>query len=150
MTPLKWPKKNLEINLRPPTLILKIGSLRGSLMILSENKIISFMKQTGIPPTADLIKEVGLKYLQVYIRRIHNTLAQFFNDLPIMNLFLELERRPGYRFKKQWWYQEILKLVEAHGGEQTNTETERSEDLEETEDQGGQGGGRRQKKWKRG
>ena len=57
----------------------------------------------GIPPIVESLREVGLDGLEVYIRLIHNTVAQFITDRPIMDLFLEVERCPGSRVKKWWW-----------------------------------------------
>ena len=59
---------------------------------------------------------MGIDDLEVYIRQRHKTLAQFITDRPIMELCLEVERRPGSRVKKWWWDQDSLKLLEYHGG----------------------------------
>ena len=70
----------------------------------------------GIPPIAEELREVGLDNLELYIRQRHKILAQFITDQPIMDLFLEVERRPRSRVKKWWWDQDSLNLVESHWG----------------------------------
>ena len=64
----------------------------------------------GVPPIAEALREAGLKELELYIRRRNNMVVQFIAIRPIMDLFMEAERRPGVRVQKWWWYQDILQL----------------------------------------
>ena len=53
--------------------------------------------------------------METYVSRFQNTVTQFTPTRPIMDLCLEVDRRPGSRVAKRWWDQEGLEL----GGMQT-------------------------------
>ena len=54
--------------------------------------------------------EVLLQEVQTYVSLLHNKVAQFIATRPIMDLFLEVERRPGSRVSKWWWEKDGLYL----------------------------------------
>ena len=51
----------------------------------------------------EALQEAGLEEIKVYIGRWNNTMAQFIGTRPIMDLYLEVERRPVDRVAKWWW-----------------------------------------------
>ena len=50
----------------------------------------------------------GLEEMETYISRCHNTVVQYIVMRPILDIFLEEERRTGLRVPKRWWEQEGL------------------------------------------
>ena len=48
------------------------------------------------------MRESGLEEMETYISRRNNTVAKFIATRPILDLFLEAERRPGSWVVK-WW-----------------------------------------------
>ena len=46
--------------------------------------------------------ESGLKEMDTYVSIRHNTVAQYIETRPIMELCLEAKRRPGARVAMQW------------------------------------------------
>ena len=48
----------------------------------------------------------GLEELDTYISWRHNMVYLYIATRPIMDLFLEAEKRLGARVEKRWWYQE--------------------------------------------
>ena len=51
------------------------------------------------------MQEVGLEYMETYISRRQNMVAQFIVTSPILDLCLEAERRMGVHVVEQWWDQ---------------------------------------------
>ena len=68
-----------------------------------------------MPPNSGGAKGAGLEELEVYIGIRHNTVVNFITTFPIMDLWLEAERRPGDRVMKLWWGQYGLWLAGARG-----------------------------------
>ena len=65
----------------------------------------------------------------MYIARRQNMAAQYIVTCPIMNLCLEVERNPGLRLSRRWWYQPALDILGIRAGyaiveegEETGTE----------------------------
>ena len=56
------------------------------------------------------MQEVGLEYMETYISRRQNMVAQFIVTSPILDLCLEAERRMGVHVVEQWWDQEGIYL----------------------------------------
>ena len=52
------------------------------------------------PPIADVLREVRIKDLEVYIGQRQNMVVQFITTHTIMDLCLEVERHPGARIAK--------------------------------------------------
>ena len=48
-------------------------------------------------------RAAGLDETETYISRRQNTVAQYINTCPILDLCLYVERRPGSRTPKRWW-----------------------------------------------
>ena len=57
------------------------------------------------------MQEVGLEYMETYISRRQNMVAQFIVTSPILDLCLEAERRMGVHVVEQWWDQEGIYLA---------------------------------------
>ena len=55
------------------------------------------------PLLEEAIQAVGLKEMETYISSGQNTVAQYFTKRPILDLFLEVERRPVLQVPKRWW-----------------------------------------------
>ena len=49
------------------------------------------------------LKAVGLKTMDMYISRHHNTVAQYIAMQPILDLFLEAYQRPVSQVTWKWW-----------------------------------------------
>ena len=62
------------------------------------------------PPMEDTMVEAGLQYLYTYVSRHQKTVAQYIATRTIMDLCLEVKRRPGTRLAMRWWEQEGLDL----------------------------------------
>ena len=56
--------------------------------------------------------EAGLQEVETYISCLQNTVTQYIETRPIMDLCLAGKRRPGARVAKRWWEQEGMDLVE--------------------------------------
>ena len=54
------------------------------------------------PPLEEAMAEEGLQEVETYIYRHQNIVTQFIANRPIIDLFLEVERRPGPRVSKRW------------------------------------------------
>ena len=52
--------------------------------------------------------EAGLQEVENYVSRQQNTVAQYIQTRPIIDLCLVTKRRPGPRVAMQWWEQEGL------------------------------------------
>ena len=50
--------------------------------------------------------EEGLKEVETYVSCLQNTVAQFISNMPIMDLCLAAEQRPGSRVSRRWWDQD--------------------------------------------
>ena len=48
--------------------------------------------------------DVGLEKLETYIIRIHNTVAQYISNRPILDLCMEAEKSLGTRVETRWWW----------------------------------------------
>ena len=48
---------------------------------------------------ADVIRMAGLEELETYISRRNYTTAQYISTWPLLDLFLEAEKRPGAQMK---------------------------------------------------
>ena len=51
------------------------------------------------------MRSASIKEINTYVSRRNNTVAQYIYTRPILELCLEVERRPGSRVPKRWWYQ---------------------------------------------
>ena len=56
------------------------------------------------------MEEAGLHEVVTYSTRFQNILAQYIATMPIMDLCLAAEIRPGKRVYKWWWGQKELYL----------------------------------------
>ena len=65
----------------------------------------------------------GLEDMETYFLRRKNTIAQYITTSPILELCLEVERKPGVRVVKIWWEKVGLYLgitqAEARAAERT-------------------------------
>ena len=52
---------------------------------------------------ADVMIMAGLEELEIYIARRQNMVSQYIDNMPILGLFLEVEKHPGSRVAKRWW-----------------------------------------------
>ena len=59
---------------------------------------------------------VGLEEIGVNIARNQNTVAQYIANCPIMDLCLEVYRKPGMRLFRQWWEQPALYILGIRAG----------------------------------
>ena len=73
--------------------------------------------------------EAGLQEVDTYVSRLHNTVVQFIATIPIMDLFLVADRRPGSRVVRRWKEKDGLDL---EGMRKTAQEVERAEREEDT------------------
>ena len=60
------------------------------------------------PPLEDTIVEEGPQDVETYVSHYQNIVAQFISTRTIMDLCLEVERRPGSGVNKSWWEHEEL------------------------------------------
>ncbi len=65
------------------------------------------------PPSADVLEEVGLRPMEEYIRRRHNTIAKWIATRPVFWTCWEGERLPGAPRHQFWWEQEFDLDLEA-------------------------------------
>ena len=64
------------------------------------------MREGGVyPPLVEAMEEAVLQYVETYIYRCQNTSTPFIATRPIINLFMEADRRPGSQVTKRWWGQ---------------------------------------------
>ena len=84
-------------------------------------------------PLPEAMAEARLQELETYIFRLQNTVAQFIDTRPIMELFLAAEKCLGSQVTKQWWEQGGLYLEMIQTSNQEADWTE--------------GGGRRRMGW---
>ena len=56
------------------------------------------------------MRAAGLEEINTYISRQKNTVAHYIATCPILELFLNTERRPGSGTPERWWKQEGLVL----------------------------------------
>ena len=56
------------------------------------------------------MEEAGLIEVETYVSHLQNTDAQLIATIPMMELCLVAERRPGSWVANQWWGQEVLYL----------------------------------------
>ena len=61
-------------------------------------------------PLEDTMTEAGLREVETYVSRHHNTVEQYIATRPVMELCLEAKRRPGPKVTMRWWEQEGLDL----------------------------------------
>ena len=59
---------------------------------------------------------VRLDDIGVYISRLQNMVTQYIATLPIMDLCLEEERKPGMRLSSKWWEQPALDILGIRAG----------------------------------
>ena len=69
--------------------------------------------------------EAELKEVDNYVSRRQNTVAQFIATMPITDLCLETEQRPGSRVSNQCWDYDVLDL---EGMRMAAQEAERTEE----------------------
>ena len=62
------------------------------------------------PPLEDVMAEAGLQVIDTYVSGRQNTVAQYIETRPTMDLCLEVKRRPETRVKMWWWGKEGLDL----------------------------------------
>ena len=68
-------------------------------------------------PIGAALAAVVPEEIRIYIACRQNTVAQYIATRPIMDLYLEAERRPGMRLSWRWWKQPalyILGIIGAH------------------------------------
>ena len=58
--------------------------------------------------------EMGIKEVETYVSRHHNTFTQFIVTRPIIDLWLASMRRLGERVLNWWWYQDFMELGRIH------------------------------------
>ena len=63
-----------------------------------------------LPPLDTAMSEAVLGGVQTYLDPRQNTVAQFIETRPIMDMCLTAERRPGARVSQGWWEQGTLGL----------------------------------------
>ena len=56
------------------------------------------------------IAALGLEEVKTYVLRCHNTIAQYIETFPKLELCLEAEQQKGARVARQWWYQVHMDL----------------------------------------
>ena len=56
-------------------------------------------------PLEEAMEESGLQEVETYVSRFQNTVSQFIDTRPIMDLCLAAERRLGSRVNKRLWEQ---------------------------------------------
>ena len=59
---------------------------------------------------------VGLDEIGVYTALLQNTVAQYIENRPIMDLCLASERKPGLRLSMKWWEQPDLDILGIRAG----------------------------------
>ena len=74
--------------------------------------------------------ESGLQEVETYVSRQKNTVEKYIATRLIMELCLEVKRRPGTRVTMRWWEQEDLDL---EGMRTAYRETDRTEGEEDTD-----------------
>ena len=68
------------------------------------------MERCVYPSLYKEINSVGLEEVEVYILRHQNTVAQYIDTCTILDLCLEVEKRPGARVTTIWWEHACLDL----------------------------------------
>ena len=56
------------------------------------------------------MEEAGIQDMKTYVARHLNTVSQYIDTMPTVDLCLAVERHLGTRVLKWWWYQEFLEL----------------------------------------
>ena len=77
--------------------------------------------------------EAGLQEMETYVSRRQNTVAQYIATMPIMDLCLTAEQRPGPRVAMQWWEQEGMDLEGMRTAAREAEQTEGGEETDGTE-----------------
>ena len=81
------------------------------------------------PPLEDVIEKLGLQEVEIYVYRSQNTVTQYIDTRPIMDMCLEAKRRLGPLVTLQWWGKEgiylegiwtsVLEANRTEGGKET-------------------------------
>ena len=61
-------------------------------------------------PLSEAMDKAGLQEVENYVSLHQNTVEQFIDTRPIMDLFLAVKRHPGSLLANMWWEQEGLDL----------------------------------------
>ena len=59
----------------------------------------------------EVIQEAVFEDMETYISRRNNIVAQFIATRSILDVCLGMDRHPGVRVAKWWWYQERIDPV---------------------------------------
>ena len=60
-----------------------------------EENVAVIQRDLGLPPLDEAMRVVFLEETEAYISRHQNKVAQYIVTCPILDLFLEVEQRPG-------------------------------------------------------
>ena len=63
------------------------------------------------PPIGAAMTTVGMDDIGVYITRRQNTVAQYIATLPIMDLYLAVDRKTGLCLSRRWWEHTDLDIL---------------------------------------